>query len=127
MSYTPHTWVNDEDITAARLNAMENGIAAAGGGKYDAYDFVIKFDANTSTYTALKGTFSAISTALQNFELVHGFYEKIYVSGTWVSEWTSDLMEIGWNPSTNSIIIGIQCNGTSDSVEWSSSGIQYYD
>ena len=35
MSYTPHTWVNNETITAAKLNNIEEGISEAaqsGGG-----------------------------------------------------------------------------------------------
>ena len=126
MSYSPHTWVDDEDITAARLNAIENGLAA-GGGPYDPYDFVITYDSGTSTYTAEKGTFLEISTALQNLELVHGLYKKIYVSGTWVTVWTSDMLEVLWNPSRDSVIISVQCNNTSDSIEWTASGLQYYD
>lgn len=32
MSYTPHEWQNDELITAAKMNNIEEGIAAGGGG-----------------------------------------------------------------------------------------------
>lgn len=32
MSYTPHEWQNDELITAAKLNNIEEGIAEGGGG-----------------------------------------------------------------------------------------------
>ena len=32
MSYTRHTWVDNETITAAKLNNIEDGIAAACGG-----------------------------------------------------------------------------------------------
>lgn len=31
MSYTPHEWSTGETITAAKLNALENGVAAGGG------------------------------------------------------------------------------------------------
>lgn len=31
MSYTPHTWVDNETITAAKLNNIEDGIANGGG------------------------------------------------------------------------------------------------
>ena len=37
MSYTPHTWTTGETITAAKLNALENGAAEGGG-----YDAVIR-------------------------------------------------------------------------------------
>lgn len=36
MSYTPHEWQNDELITAAKLNNIEEGIAEGGGGGWDA-------------------------------------------------------------------------------------------
>lgn len=32
MSYTPHTWVDNETITAAKLNNIEDGIQEGGGG-----------------------------------------------------------------------------------------------
>lgn len=32
MSYTPHTWENDELITAAKMNNIEEGIAEGGSG-----------------------------------------------------------------------------------------------
>ena len=32
MAYTPHEWSTGETITAAKLNALENGVAAGGGG-----------------------------------------------------------------------------------------------
>ena len=32
MSYEPHTWTTGETITAAKLNALEQGVASGGGG-----------------------------------------------------------------------------------------------
>lgn len=32
MSYTPHTWQTGETVTAEKLNALEQGVANAGGG-----------------------------------------------------------------------------------------------
>ena len=32
MSYEPHTWVNGETITAAKLNNLEEGVSSGGGG-----------------------------------------------------------------------------------------------
>lgn len=40
MSYTEHTWVDGETITAEKLNNLEEGVAEAGGAKYD---LVIRF------------------------------------------------------------------------------------
>lgn len=36
MSYTPHEWQNDELITAAKMNNIEEGIAEGGSGGWDA-------------------------------------------------------------------------------------------
>lgn len=36
MSYTPTTWTTGDTITATAMNKIENGIADAGGGGYDA-------------------------------------------------------------------------------------------
>ena len=35
MTYSPHTWQPGEIISSARLNALEQGVAAGGGGGYD--------------------------------------------------------------------------------------------
>ena len=32
MSYTPHTWTSGEVVTAAKMNALEQGAASGGGG-----------------------------------------------------------------------------------------------
>lgn len=39
MAYDKQTWVSGEVITAVKLNHMEDGIANAGGGSIEAYDF----------------------------------------------------------------------------------------
>lgn len=36
MSYTPTSWTTGDTITAAAMNKIENGIANAGGGAWDA-------------------------------------------------------------------------------------------
>lgn len=35
MTYSPHTWQPGEIISSARLNALEQGVAAGGGSGYD--------------------------------------------------------------------------------------------
>lgn len=73
MSYTPTTWTTGDTITASAMNKIEQGIANAGGGKYDAYDFVIS-RVDTGTPVLEKGTWQGIYDALQNMEHVVGLY-----------------------------------------------------
>lgn len=73
MSYTPTNWTTGDTITASALNKIENGIANAGGGKYDAYDFVIS-QVDSGTPVLEKGTWQDIYDALQNMEHVVGLY-----------------------------------------------------
>lgn len=79
MSYVKHTWVNNEAITASKMNNIEDGIEEAsqsgGGGKYDAYDFIIS-QVDTETPVLEKGTWQGIYDALQNMEHVIGLYLK---------------------------------------------------
>lgn len=86
MSYTPHTWVDNETITAAKLNNIEEGVQEAaqsgGGGKYDAYDFIIS-QVDTGTPVLEKGTWQGIYDALQNMEHVVGLYLYNETPGQW--------------------------------------------
>ena len=58
MSYTPHTWTSGEVVTAAKMNALEQGAASGGG-----YDLVLKCDYTEDIFegnvTIESGTFSA--------------------------------------------------------------------
>ena len=49
MSYEKHTWTNNETITAAKLNNIEDGITEAAQSGGDGYDLVIS-NTNTSHY-----------------------------------------------------------------------------
>ncbi len=75
MSYTPTTWVTGDTITATKLNKLENGVANAGGGGYDA---VIKLVHDNSssvdnesylTPSIVSGTFAEIADKLENDEI----------------------------------------------------------
>jgi len=59
MSYTPHTWTSGEVVTAAKMNALEQGAASGGGG----YDLVLKCDNPDNildgNVTLESGTFAA--------------------------------------------------------------------
>ena len=66
MSYEPHTWVDDETITAAKLNAMEQGIAQGGG--YDAEIYVYRSNNSSANYevTIRNGSFSSLYAMCQD-------------------------------------------------------------
>ena len=82
MSYTPHTWVNNETITAAKLNNIEEGVqeAAQSGGGYDA---VFKGNAYVSNYDVayVSGDYAAVVAKVMNFEPVNILYYEEFVSG----------------------------------------------
>ncbi len=73
MSYTPTQWNTGDTITASALNKIEQGIANAGSGKYDAYDFIVS-QVDSGTPVLEKGTWQGIYDALQNMEHVIGLY-----------------------------------------------------
>lgn len=63
MSYVQHEWQNDELITAAKLNNIEEGIAAGGsGGGYDAVISIYHDDNSSHDYeiSIVSGSYSAI-------------------------------------------------------------------
>ena len=126
MSYTQHTWTDDETISAAKLNNIEDGVADAGG-----EDFVIHYDWGTGTYSAAKGTFAEIKTKLQDGECVSGRYESYYTSGSWVNTKTSSVIDVGYNGSGDYLVVDILQidggGGETISLIWNSSGIAFND
>lgn len=73
MAYTPTTWVTGDTVTATKMNKLEQGVANAGGGKYDAYDYVIK-QVDSGTPTLEKGTWQGVYDALQDMEQIAGLF-----------------------------------------------------
>ena len=97
MSYTPHTWVNNETITAAKLNNIEEGIteaAQSGGGI--GYDAVIRLthannsnedSANNLTPSIVSGTFASLKSKLSNGgvpNILVEYYHPWGITGTLV-------------------------------------------
>ena len=82
MSYTPTTWTTGDTITATAMNKIEQGIANAGGGVYDGYDYVVRKvgDANP---TLAKGNYSDLYDKLQDQDIVRG----LYVENTTIGEY----------------------------------------
>lgn len=75
MAYTPTNWATGDTVTATKLNKIEQGIANAGGGKYDAYDYIIKqVDSNTPTLE--KGSWQNVYDDIQDKKPVVGLFIK---------------------------------------------------
>ena len=65
MGYTPHTWSNGETITAAKLNAIEQGVAGSSG--YDAEVYLHR-ESGSSVFTGevVSGDYASLSTMIGN-------------------------------------------------------------
>lgn len=63
MSYTKHTWVSGEVITADNLNHMEDGIAAGEGSGSDSNVYIVTFTINGSFVGSCDRTLSEIHAA----------------------------------------------------------------
>lgn len=66
MSYTPTTWTTGDTITASALNKIENGIANAGGGGYDAEVYIYHSASTADDYdiTIISGTFADLAARI---------------------------------------------------------------
>lgn len=87
MSYTPTTWANGDTITAAKLNKMERGIAAAGSG----YDLVIASSVgvqqgiqNVANWHVASGSFEACVEKLEAGVPINA------VVIVWEQQWSTD-------------------------------------
>lgn len=86
MAYEKHTWVNNETITAAKMNNIEDGIEEAAQSDGSAYDiiFQVKSDPNTwlplnsitvSDIEIVSGSIEALEQKLLDSERVSGLFE----------------------------------------------------
>lgn len=64
MSYTPHTWVDDETITYQKLNAMEQGISEASSG--GSGDVVLFYFPDSTVGWQTTGNFDVALSKVQN-------------------------------------------------------------
>ena len=66
MSYTPTNWNTGDTITASALNKIENGIANAGGGGYDAEVHIYHdmYSAHDYECTIVSGSFASLASLL---------------------------------------------------------------
>ena len=64
MGYTPHTWSNGETITAAKLNAIEQGVAGSSGYDAEVYIYHPGSSSDPFTSTIVSGDFSTLSAMI---------------------------------------------------------------
>lgn len=60
MSYTKHEWVNNETITASKLNNIEDGIEEAAQSESGGYDLVFNVLHDDYSATLIKGNLDSI-------------------------------------------------------------------
>lgn len=123
MSYTPHTWVDDETISAEKLNNIESGIeeAAQGGG----VDAVVWYP-NSIVGWQISGDFaSALQKAQNGMPLaiicpnVYDAYSHGFVA------LSCGLCGSGWDDGLpNQIEIYF---GTGVGLHWTANGVEYFD
>jgi len=70
MAYTPTTWTTGDTITASAMNKIENGIAGAGGGGYDAEISIYHSADSSDNYdiSIVSGTYASLKEKLLNNE-----------------------------------------------------------
>ena len=68
MAYTPTQWVTGDTVTATKLNKLEQGVANAGGGGYDAEVHIYHDNnpAHNDEITIESGTFSALASKIKD-------------------------------------------------------------
>ena len=87
MAYTPTTWVTGDDVTATKLNKMENGIANAGGGGN------IFYEVTTTNFPSTNngiGWFSYIKKTGNTYDfanMLSSAGDSIYVNGNQTAGW----------------------------------------
>ena len=100
MSYTPHTWVDNETITASKLNNIEDGVqeAAQSGGGYDA-EFTIYHSNNSAdnyVFTRVSGDFATLKAMCESGDYPF-FRVRVNDRLAWVSGATDVVAVYGWN------------------------------
>lgn len=93
MSYTPHTWVDNETITAAKLNNLEEGVqeaAQSGGGKVAAVSIKYSgWEGSVGFYVAyardVNGTLS-IESPMQEYYSYSPYGSNFYIPVPLTSE-----------------------------------------
>lgn len=128
MAYTPTNWATGDTVTATKLNKLEQGVANAGGGKYDAYDYIIKqVDSNTPTLE--KGSWQNVYDALQDMEPIVGLFIKnttpgqfhdtvsLFIPITYTYYYSSADMLLGY-----AITIDTNTNSKKFYMEWAMDG-----
>lgn len=126
MSYEKHEWVNNETITASKLNNIEDGIEEAaqsgGGGGIDA---VVWFP-NSTVGWQIRGDFASALQKAQNGIPLAILYSAAYNAYSYGFEANGVMMcASGWfDVSPNQIEIYFS---TGVGLHWTANGVEFYD
>lgn len=128
MSYTPHTWTDGETITAAKMNAIEDGIEEAaesgGGGGVDA---VIWFK-NSTVGWQVEGDFNAalakISSGKPLVAVVYANYAESSTGYSW-DFYNNKILGCSWSTQAPDEIF--LADSSSTGFTWTANGIIYND
>lgn len=123
MSYTPHTWVNNETITAEKLNNIEDGVqeAAQSGGGIDA----LIYRPNSTVGDQVVGDFdAALAKVQQGIPLVAMLANYSEFSGGFYAG-GAQFLGTEYNSSTPNQINLMITGGVG--YHWTASGVEYYD
>lgn len=126
MAYTPNTWVVGDVITADKLNALEQAVAAASnaGGGVDA----AIWNKNSVDGWQVEGDFNAALAKISTGKPVVAIYYPTYFENTggYIFEYYQNtILGAIWDSADpNKILLP---NGSSTGFEWTANGITYYD
>ena len=121
MSYTPHTWVDNETITASKLNALEQGVSNVVGG----VDAVIWFPDSTQGWQVEGDFASALEKVQDGKPIICISYESTIVSGTFMRMISAYLRDFSYDSeeAQNQIII---YETSYSGWIWTSNGVEYF-
>ena len=124
MSYTPHTWVDNETITASKLNALEQGVSGAGGGGFDA---VIWFPDSTQGWQVEGDFASALAKVQDGKPIVAIYYGGVQSSSAYIYLYAPQICYgFSYDGDNDPTTINLHLDSTVRFV-WTASGVEYYD
>ena len=126
MSYTRHTWVDDESVTYEKLNNIEDGIEEAaqsgGGGGADA---IIWFPNSTEGHQVFGDFNAALAKVQQGIPLVAFVFSYTTSSGTFTAYPDARGLGTYYDSSAPDQIDLLISGGVG--YRWTANGVTYFD
>lgn len=127
MSYTPHTWIDGETITAAKMNAIEEGIEDAAESGGDGYDAILRYDAGDG-YSIVKGTFAETLAMMRDGVCPKILYETYGSSGdNDITTRTMVVDYVNWYGSRGWLHLEAHVGTSTEYIGWKENGEVFYD